>query len=358
MTKNLVIILGETRSHELTFNSFKKNVIDELNADLCVCIGVKDNYVYENSYYKLAKYKFLYPEPDDFAEAFDYAYNIISANKHEYEIIENVKLKPLYWREFLKIKDQFLGGIKDSQNQQAGSGGLLIFFRWFLMKNLVDNNLIDKYDRFIITRSDFIYQIPHPKVELMQENYIWIPDCEHYRGYTDRHVVLSKNNIVSYLNILNTLVIKSNEYFMKMKNRTNWNIESLIKFHLEQQNKSVKEFPYIMYSVRNINGSTTWSKGNYSNELGYYIKYQSEYDRSNYYKKEFLNSGLSIDDFYKILVLSSLSNVTPKIWKQSELNFNNKVNCRKSLILIIGIVILVFFFTFVFVFFCKRFNVF
>ena len=46
MTKNLVIILGETRSHELTFNSFKKNVIDELNADLCVCIGVKDNYDY------------------------------------------------------------------------------------------------------------------------------------------------------------------------------------------------------------------------------------------------------------------------------------------------------------------------
>ena len=49
----------------------------------------------------------------------------------------------------------------------------------------------------------------------MNNNCIWIPDCEHYGGYTDRHVVLSKNNIESYLNILNNLVLRSNEYFME-----------------------------------------------------------------------------------------------------------------------------------------------
>ena len=142
----------------------------------------------------------------------------------------------LYWREFLKIKDQFLGGIKDDDNQHPGSAGILIFFRWFLLKNLIDNDLINKYDRFVITRSDFIYQLPHPKVELMNENCIWIPNCEHYGGYTDRHVVLSKNNIESYLNIFNNLVLRSNEYFMKMKNKNDWNLEKLIKFHLEQNN--------------------------------------------------------------------------------------------------------------------------
>ena len=30
MTKTLVIVLSETRAHELTINNFKKNVIDEL----------------------------------------------------------------------------------------------------------------------------------------------------------------------------------------------------------------------------------------------------------------------------------------------------------------------------------------
>ena len=375
MLKTLVIVLSETRASELTYDNFKKNVIDELNADLCLCIGVKSNYDYNNPFYQLSKYKFLYDEPDDFGDAFEYAYNILSVNKPKYECLNNINAlygkieiqekstenitfygnninitnlddfnddeiiiytkdfpdnlwknqiygiknsdnnnlisqenvitykKSLYWREFLKLKDQFLGGIYDSHNQHPGSAGILIFFRWFLLKNLIENDLLNKYDRFIITRSDFIYQLPHPKVEFMNENYIWIPDCEHYGGYTDRHVVLSKNNIVPYLNILNNFVLKSNDYFMKIKNKDNWNLEQIIKFHLEQNNvlHIVKEFPYIMYSVRNINGTTRWSIGNYSTTLDYYIKYQTEYDKSSYYKNNFEKSCLTIDEFYKDL---------------------------------------------------------
>ena len=139
----------------------------------------------------------------------------------------------------------------------------------------------------------------------MNINNIWIPDCEYYKGYTDRHVILSKNNIIPYLNILNNMVLKSNDYFIKMKNKHDWNLEQLIKFNLEQNNALhlVKEFPYIMYSVRPINGSTRWSVGNYSPELGYYIKYESEYNKSCYYKNEFTKSGLTIDEFYTNLYL-------------------------------------------------------
>jgi hypothetical protein len=373
MSKTLVVILSETRAHELTYDNIKINLIDELNADLCLCIGVKPDYDYNNPFYKLAKYKFTYDEPNDFGDAFEYAYNMISSNKPKYECLKNINAlygeiqkpqqsteninyygneetitniddfkdntivihtndfpddlwknqvygiknndntnlisqenvitykKHLHWREFLKIKDQFLGGVKDKYNQHPGSAGILIFFRWFLLKNLIENDLINKYDRFIITRSDFLYQLPHPKVELMNENCIWIPDCEHYKGFTDRHVVLSKKNIEPYLNILNNFVLKSNDYFFKMKNYNEWNLEQVIKFHLEQNNllHLVKEIPYIMYSVRNNNGSTRWAKGNYSNELGYYIKYQSEYDKSSYYKNEFKILDLDIDEFYK-----------------------------------------------------------
>jgi len=373
MSKTLVIVLSETRANELTYDNFKKNVIDELNADLCLCIGVKPDYDYNNPLYKLAKYKFTYNEPDDFGDAFEYAYNIISFNKPKYECLKNTNAlhgkistpkqstnnisyygddetftnfdnfnddeiiihtkdfqnslwknqiygiknsknsnlvfqknvvtykKSLYWREFLKIKNQFLGGVKDPHNQHPGSAGILIFFRWFLLKNLIDNNLINKYDRFIITRSDFIYQLPHPKIELMNENCIWIPDCENYGGYTDRHVVLSKKNIESYLNIFNNFVLRSNEYFIKMKNYNQWNLEKVIKFNLQQNNvlHLVKEFPYVMYSVRNLNGTTRWQKGIYSNKLGYFIKYKTEYDKSNYYKNKFENSGLDINEFYK-----------------------------------------------------------
>jgi len=367
----LVIILSETRAHELTFNNFKKNVIDELNADLCVCVGVKPDYDYNNPFYTLAKYRFTYDEPDDFGDAFEYAYNSILSTNSKYEKLENVNSlygkiqtpkqwtqnityhgyinnikniedmnddeivihsdnfpdpawksqvygvnrtdnrlviqpnvitykKHLHWREFLKVKDQFLGGIKDDTHQHAGSAGILIFFRWFLLKNLLENDLLNKYDRFIITRSDYIYQLPHPKLALMNEKYIWVPNGEHYGGYTDRHVVLSRNHIESYLNILTNMVLRSNEYFMKMIQKEDWNLEKLIKFHLEQNNVChlVREFPYVMYSVRNKNGSTRWAEGVYSEILGYNIKYPGEYNASSYYKHIFTCARIPIDEFY------------------------------------------------------------
>lgn len=375
MCKTLVIIISDTKSHEITFNNFKKNVIDELNADLCLCMCVKPDYDYNNPFYKLSMYKFLYNEHEDFSDAFEYAYNIIIKDKPKYECIENLNAlygklqypnqstenityygiyenmpnfdifnddddiiihtkdfsnnlwknqiygikknnndnnisviqenvitykKSLYWRAFLKIKGQFLGGIKDDYNEHPGSSGIFIFIRWFLLKNLIDNDLINKYDRFIVTKGDFIYQLPHPKLEHMNENCIWIPNCEHYGGYTDKHAVLSKNNIESYLNILNNMVLKSNDYFIKMINKYNWNLEKFIKFHLEQNNVEhiVKEFPCIMYSVTNTNEKKC-NYCNYSNELGYCMKYFSEYDKSSDYKNKFQASSQTIDDFYK-----------------------------------------------------------
>ena len=369
--KTLVIILSETRAHELTFENFKRNVIDELNADLCLCIGTKPDYDYDNPFYKLAKYKFTYDEPDDFSDAFEYAYGELSQNRPKYECLNNINAlhcklaypeqpvenityygkketitnfddfgeedeivihktdtvwrnqvygikksdnrnliseenvitykKPLYWREFLKINDQFLGGVKDIHHQHPGSAGILIFFRWFLLKNLIENDLINKYDRFIITRSDFMYQLPHPKVKLMDEKNIWIPDGEGYGGFTDRHVVLGRQNIRSYLDIFSQMVIRSNDYFMKMKNYREWNLERLIKFHLAQHGllNSVKMSPYIMYAVRNINGTTRWSEGIFSEKLGHYIKYENEYIQSTHFKNEFETSGLTIDEFYQ-----------------------------------------------------------
>jgi len=382
MSKTLVIILSETRAHELTFDNFKKNVIDELGADLCICIGARTDYDTTNPYYKLAKHRFIYNEPDNYGSAFDYAYDVLSKDKPKYEKLENTNAlygklsypqqestdvkyygtnmeidintleteekeeivvhektfpnviwrnkvfgiknsssspyngvsqqgvttykRPLHWREFLKIKNQLFGGIQDEKNQYPGSAGILIFFRWFLLKNLLENNVINAYDRFIITRSDFIYQLPHPKMELMNKDFIWIPDGEQYGGFTDRHAVLSKRNIVQYLNILNNMVLKSHEYFMGLNTRNDWNLEKLISFHLEKNNvlTQVKLFPYIMYSVRNTNGSTRWQKGKYSDELGYYIKYPMEYTTSTHYKSLFEKSNTSLVRFYSSLLQS------------------------------------------------------
>lgn len=315
MVNTLVIILSETRASEITFDGFKKNVIDVLKADLCLCIGIKPDYDYTNPFFSLAKYKFLYDEPDDFGDAFDYAYTLLKKDD-----------LGIPWREFLKIKDQFLGGIKDAEHQHAGSAGILLFFRWFLLKNLIDHDLIHKYDRFVITRSDFIYQLPHPKVEQMDEQNIWVPDSEHYHGYTDRHVVLSRTNLEPYLNILNNIVLRSHEYFSKMKVFNCWNLERLIKFHLYQNNVGhlVKEFPYVMYSVRNIDGTSRWSQGVFSSQLGYYIKYESEYEKSTDYKNKFEASGLTMDAFYQKIMEQNVNVNVPDFY--TDLMFNETAN--------------------------------
>jgi hypothetical protein len=369
-------------------------MIDRLKADLCICIGVDSEYNYDNPFYKLAKYKFLYHEiSEDYSIPFDDAYKILSFNRPKYEKLENVNglygkiaksshstlgdkikyrgiypnisnfddfnndemivhylgtkdnkrgnqvystndidrlhllqddnvvtyKKPLYWREFLKIKNQWLGGIKDDTHQHPGSAAYLIYYRWLLLKRLIEMDLINQYDRFIITRSDYIYQLPHPQLNLMNENFIWIPNGEHYSGYTDRHAVLSKHNIKEYLGIFNSLVLRSNEYFMKLRTlerSTRYkvlNLEMVIKAHFELNNLSVKEFPYVMYTVRSKAGKSKASFGQYSKELGYFIKYRSEFRSSNYFKAEFEkfknitkdSSEVTIDDFYEFHIDST-----------------------------------------------------
>ena len=55
MCKTLVCILGETRGYEVTWPSFKKNVLDELDADLLLCIGISEKYDFSNPFWQIAR---------------------------------------------------------------------------------------------------------------------------------------------------------------------------------------------------------------------------------------------------------------------------------------------------------------
>jgi hypothetical protein len=136
-------------------------------------------------------------------------------------------------------------------------------------------------------------------MEYMDDSAIWVPDGEYYGGYTDRHAILSKSQVEPYLNIFTNMVLRSNEYFMKLCKYEGLNLEQLIKFNLEQHKMNVKEFPYVMYSIRLPNGTTRWSAGSFHSKLVYYIKYHTEYEKSSAYKKKWITSKMSIHEFYK-----------------------------------------------------------
>lgn len=292
--KTLVAFLAEARAAELTYENIKTNLLDVLDADLAVCIGITDDYQYSNPFYQKAKYKFVYKEPSDYGEAFDYAYETISN--------DNPAADNLFpWRNFLKIKDHLLGGVKDHHDQHPGSAGILIFYRWLLLKNIVDNNLLDEYDFFVITRSDYIYKLPHPEIDLFSNHLIYIPDGEAYGGVTDRHVVLPKKFVIPYLNMLNKMILNGEDYYKKMEPSTDWNLERFIDFHLKENNirQYVRFFPYIMYTVRPIGGSTRWAGGTFSEQHNYYIKYPTEYKSACEIEEAFNKSRSPLDRFYR-----------------------------------------------------------
>jgi len=46
------------------------------------------------------------------------------------------------------------------------------------------SGLLERYDRFVITRSDFIWDCPHPPLSVLSPDAIWFPDGEYGGGLT------------------------------------------------------------------------------------------------------------------------------------------------------------------------------
>ena len=259
--KILTIILAETRSHELTWESFYKNLLLHINSDLALCISNSNN-IY-TPFHKYAKYIWYSQEYEDWGDA----YNQTCGNES--------------WRKMLHLRNQLFGGIvcKDDEHKHEGSAGILIYFRYFLLKLLEQHKLLNEYDWFIITRSDHYYQYPHPKItDETNIDHIFVPEGEDYSGITDRHIVVSKKYIIQVLNLMERIIQEPNILYEEMKYNEEWNLEQYIKFHFEKNNliDKVIRFPRIMYAVKSNTASTRWAEGQYDNRVNMVVKYGSE----------------------------------------------------------------------------------
>ena len=263
--KVLIIILAETRAHQLTFDLFKRNLLDPNNADLALCVADNQREDKSNPFYQHAQYCWTIKEPEDWGSAFD-------EFQERHGLVGD-------WRQLMQVKDQWLGGVKGNK-AQFGSAGILLFFRLFLKECLVEHQIIEKYDRFVVTRSDFMHRIPHVPLYLLASSKIWIPDGEDYGGYTDRHIVVARENVRKVLSIADPIVGQPEALREAMSSRDDWNLERYIKFAFTKMgiNELVERFPYTMYSVRLPDGHTRWQQGKFHEDLGYYVKYPGEYE--------------------------------------------------------------------------------
>ena len=308
--KTLVIILGQARADQLTWPSFKKNLLDELDADLALCIGDSPENNDANHYWANAKFKWTVPEYDDFGDGFDQ----IQLERYG---------KITHWRAVLQVKDQWLGGIK-GEGEHPGSAGLLIYFKAKLYDILIREKMTERYDRFVITRSDFIWEVPHPAIHRLNPEFIWIPYGEFYWGVTDRHVVLTKNYLKAYLDFIDPIFTDTPGLIQAMlayNSKPNWNHEQYILFHLKSLNldRKIRFLPYMMFSVRETHTHTRWSQGEFDPELGFYVKYPAEKTRAALTKKYLLNNsgkvilifGLLMNPILKVLFSLKVRNLIP-----------------------------------------------
>lgn len=300
--KTLVCILNQTRSLDITWNTLEKHILLPFDADLCLAIGSSGSSKEEKIFKEKAKYFFAYEEPEDYATAFEFA-----RSKESYPEENN-------WRLLLEMQGNWLGGIK--HEKQCGCGAIFMFYRWWLLYCLRQNNLIDKYDRFIITRSDYFY-IGYPSPESFDSEKIYIPEGEDYGGLNDRHMVVPKKHLENCLDLIRPIFECPDLFFEELKNDKDLNQhhsldnERHLNFMMKRNKlkEKVERFEPLMYTVRSAHETSRWSWGVYSSFHKMFIKYHGEYHlcKTRFFEK-FLRKCEGKNTFEIILNYLQISN--------------------------------------------------
>ncbi len=275
----LVCMVGTLRAVDLTYQNLIDKVIQPLNADLIFCvshISGKD----EASIDKFSSCNIvdvcIYEEGNDRYEDFltHYLNKLTAAEKQQ-------------WQQYFEIEGNWLGGIKD----RRGSGFHLNFNYGKLLEQL--NQLKNKgleYQRFIITRTDFVWTIEHPYLSLLDPQLIWMPTGESYNGYNDRHAVCSHQNVANYLNLFEYMLnLKALEYIYNGLDGNNLNHERHLKSHLDFCGVEVGFFKNAAYLTGSEQTSTNWASVKHKQIDGkeYAYKYEEELLSALKHAKEF-----------------------------------------------------------------------
>jgi hypothetical protein len=178
----------------------------------------------------------------------------------------------------LRVKGIWQGRILCPDPQPSASS-ILAFCRWLLLCGLQQDEILDRYDRFVITRSDFVWPCPHPPLSVLDRDAIWVPDGEYYGGISDRHLVASRSDVIACLSVIEDILLHPFQLYEEMKHQS-CNNEQFLAYHLKRKGllHKVRVFPYVMYTARSMSDtSPTWMSGDYEPTVGHFVKYEKEF---------------------------------------------------------------------------------
>jgi hypothetical protein len=324
--KTLVILIGNARGGEETWNTMYKNLLEPYNADLALCFGeVKER---TSSLYQRAKYIWEIPEYQNWREFYDFNFN----SKWDLFFIQQK-----YVDETLK------GGIDDFK----GSGAIIFAFRHYLLKNKIE--FINQYDRIILTRSDFYYIDKHPILPLGK---LYSVEGEEYGGISDRHFIFDSDMSNNVLGILDFLCSESSLETLNKFEENSLNPEKalLIFFKHNEIFQKLEFHKRVQFTVAIEGDLTRWKNSSHFIPGFKNIKYKyvSEYEvaLNNSIKKYgiFTKAGylFFIHWFHKIFlrkasyvfliltILDTLKKYFPTIYNSIFYIKNNILKKRKS----------------------------
>jgi beta-1,4-mannosyl-glycoprotein beta-1,4-N-acetylglucosaminyltransferase len=267
--KTLLIIPSQTRYIEYTFKKLYENIL-EPNKNIDIGCFISDESSLQNIESEV-KYIFTLPEYSDHRDGLINELNAI-----------NIKIPQILNNKQLLKRYQI-------------STIIHIYYRLFILRMLKENNLIDKYDWFIINRSDLIHTKPII-VENLNIEKVYLPDGEHYGGLPDRFAIIPKKYIERWLFIYN-------ERFFTDYNLIDYHIEkygpeTMTAYNAEKNNISIKYIPYSFYCICDKADPTDWRKEVYMPDIKLFVKYPNEYNFALQNKKDSIKNNTSIIDCF------------------------------------------------------------
>ncbi len=271
-SKTLTIVLCQTREGNFTFSSLVENVLRPLQSDLAFCGSAKK--VAEDKILTASQFVWNFSEPDDWAKACD----SISSNDSN-------------WRDLCSFGDAFLGGTGYANTK--GSGLIIMYWREILRHSLT-TELLNKYEWFVITRSDFQWIVRHPDLELLSEEQIYLLDGEKYGGISDRHLIFHRSLAKQIFEIASPIFHEAQELVQEFEEKKvkDLNPERFLLMMLESNGLAdkIRFLPYLGFTIRHSETQTRWSQGVYSKKLDLHVKYPAEY-RDAYRARFAINSN-------------------------------------------------------------------
>jgi hypothetical protein len=280
--RTLVVVIGNLRGGEDTWLTLVNQLLLPNHADLALVIGDGANHS-SSSLYNRAKYLYEFPEFPDWADAVDLIPSVNNtSNATKSSNTTNWRTSILPHVRPSGEWSSFLGGIEGI----GGSGVIHFMARYYVQQLILKHDLLSKYDRFVVTRSDHFYQC-RQDLGLLDNRFVWVPTEEDYRGICDRHVVCNSSMVMKVLNVLPSL-IQTPELYRPLSQIKEDNPERFLwrAWNATGVAPVVRRFHRTMFTLRQVSvDGTRGQSASYSNlpgdsflnQRGLRVKYAHEY---------------------------------------------------------------------------------